>query len=556
MSEPFVVAQRFEVVTGHEFWDDWNLKFPGEAKTIDPFYRTVFGPAFSTNAVIYADNNYNLSFMMRRLLKNRFPDDPAKEWAVRSAQAAFIGAHQELFARLRIDYFDQLDQHLDLEEEIQAHIQDPHPKKLLREHAWEELHTTGTLSSQTWLKTKRGFDYVTVKLKREEYAKFGKIPRAVMDLSVSASLLGFRLMEYLKRAQEAEPFYFNGGYAAFCKSPDPVTLQKHFDNLYEPPGRFYFLYFSDDSCLSVRDRSGRVIRYNIDISTCDASHTSALFDLLESLMPLRLKPICRRLILQCMAPLKIASRAFKKHKTYIRPLWPFLYSGSTLTTAINNLANLLIAIAISESSDPSSTAAIIAAALNAGYVVTCQLCETFEEVQFLKHSPVLDVTSRWRPILNIGVLLRLSGVCKRDLPGRGDLRKRAQAFQTQLIQGLYPRVSFPLIDMLRTTHCVKFDPRAARVAAAAVEELLSFKVAAPLHDTWNLTTEDVFRRYRLLPGDAQSLTDLFGSAPVFTAINHPAASQILSLDYGLITCLSNPAADPATEVAEPRSLLR
>jgi len=106
-----------------------------------------------------------------------------------------------------------------------------------------------------------------------------------------------------------------------------------------------------------------------------------------------------------------------------------LFSGSVLTTLVNNVANLLIARSVYERRC-TTCAEIVAAAADVGYVVTMDECDKFENMQFLKHSPFVNDDGVVLPFVNLGVLLRSLGQCNGDLPGtrNDDLRSRAQKF--------------------------------------------------------------------------------------------------------------------------------
>jgi len=180
------------------------------------------------------------------------PDQPGAHQQLQADQLAFVAAHMSVYSDMAALYFDGLSVHQDVITEIEEHYLDPHEKKLLREHAWNELkESCDAFNPSEWLKGRvRAKTHAAWKMKPEEYGKPGKKPRTIVDLGVSASLLGFRLAEYLKQEQANKPFEYKGGHFVFCKSPERNTLKKLFALLHQPPGRFFFLYFSDDACLS------------------------------------------------------------------------------------------------------------------------------------------------------------------------------------------------------------------------------------------------------------------------------------------------------------------
>jgi hypothetical protein len=361
-----------------------------------------------------------------------------------------------------------------------------------------------------------------------EQAKPGKKMRMIMDLGVPASLRGAWLTDMLKIAQEAVELENNNFRFMFCKMPTYSRLKQIFDEM-AVCDRPLFVYFSDDSCLAVRI-NGRIKWFNLDISSCDASHTRALFDLLVFLFPDHMRDDIRALVKQCQTRLIVKSTTDPTKNLVLVPLEPRLYSGSTLTTAINNLANLLIGLAISECLD-FDVATLDAAIRGAGYIVTgLKPLDVFEDVQFLKHSPTLDRNGEYQPILNLGVLLRATGSCDGDVPGRGPLRPRCETFQSQVVSGMYPRVITPVVDNMLsavTDYGLFSDDKAQRVySLKAIEETGDPILYVP--------TESFAARYRLTPLDLSELID-YSNLKYGQFYNAPCLQKILSCDYGLTT---------------------
>jgi hypothetical protein len=275
-----------------------------------------------------------------------------------------------------------------------------------------------------------------------------------------------------------------------------------------------------------------VHRYNLDISSCDASHGPALFDAFIGLGSGEARADLAKLVEQCSQPLRVYDLRDRKRYVQLKPLTPKLYSGSTITTALNNLANVLIAISIAEAGATTGPE-IMNAARDVGYILTVEVCELFEDLQFLKHSPVLDTQGQWRPVLNIGVLLRLSGVCKFDLPGSGPLEARGRAFQRCLLQGAYPTSHFPLIDNMKRVvegHDVKLDAAVAKKVA----ETLAYRVDFSTEDEErHYHSADLYRRYRLTNAEQYTIDQVFGNAGYGQSFTSSGASLILDKDYNL-----------------------
>lgn len=528
---------------GKEFWIDDEISFPQSmsSETKDGTYRTVFGPSVSHNAQIYSNTDHNFRLAMRRLTGKRCPETKGKHEQMFVNQNDFINTHKDFYDKLKNIYEPYFHDYEGTAIEALKHYADPHEKRLLRIQAHHELINKGLYmdSRSLWVKS------VLWKLKKNEWAKPGKKPRSIGDLGVAASLLGFRLTHFLKTAQASEVIEHNGGHFVFCKSPDPWELQKHFRNLIDPPGRFYFLYFSDDACLSIRNPyTNKFDFYNLDISSCDASHGPRVFEKIIELMPTKeTQEDMRKLVKQCQLPLKIHSNANPKNKIRIKPTRPMLYSGSTITTAINNVANLSIGLAISECQytgrldEDGVSQELVLAAESAGYVITgCKPLEFEEDIQFLKNSPVKEEhTGCWKPMLNFGVFLRASGSCNGDLPmilkGPKDLRSRAEAFQRGLLAGTYPYCTSELLDKLRSR-----AGSGVSLLDRATKNNLFYKVVSDAKfPTYRCDTSSFMRRYRLTDLEYLELLHDFGSMGYGEHYHGSSVSKILELDYGLVT---------------------
>jgi hypothetical protein len=518
------------------FFKDGELSFPPGGGKPDGSYLTRFGPCFDTNAVRYARSNTNMRYGMRRLTGVRKPEIKGLHKQLCANQLKFIDDQKSFLDYLSEKYTPYFSSYLGAEEEMYKHYDDPHEKRALRVQAHDEMIEAGTCCryNDIWLRD------VLWKIKPEEWAKFGKKPRCICDLGVSASLRGFILTSLLKQAQNDEPIEYEGGTFAFCKSPDPFALKRHFELLRNPPGRFYFLYFSDDSCLSIRDEHGDVQWFNLDISSCDASQGPGLFKALINLMPTdSSRHDMKALTKQCKALLRVVSFANKEHKIKLKPREELLMSGSTLTTGINNLASMLIALSIVRSykSGPVGVEnqTMVDAAAKAGYLLTgCTPLEYFEDVQFLKHSPVQDSKGEWHPMLNLGVLYRASGTCKGDLPGskKTSLAERGTTFQRSLLRGAYPYLSFDILNNMRATSGPGLVYPIKEFQWKVTEGSDKYPHTFIPHDS-------IVRRYRLEWHEYLELLETanYGYGWFF---NNTGASKVLTKDYDLECTEDNP----------------
>ena len=527
----FLYNNMFTVSVGEQYFKDGILDFRaprvpprmfgGRHFHSDGSYRTVFGPSVAHNGVIYENSDHNVSLAFSRLTAARFPKEPGKHDFYKDLQRGFIASHLHVLRHMCQLYAPHFSSYTNMDIESDMHHYDPHPKRDLRRQAWQEISESGVRYQKLWLKR------VIYKMKKNEIAKPGKVPRMIGDLGPAASLQGFRVTKFLKIAQSSEPLEYLGGTIEFIATPNPFTLKRVFQNLLEPPGRFYMAYFSDDSCLSVRRKDGGVDTYNVDISKCDASHTEALFDALEEITPEIARDDVHRLTEQCGLPIEIRSVSDRRMRVILKPKHKLLYSGSTLTTAINNLANTLLGVSFAEG-DYDGPDDIHAAARRVGYVVTLTMCTRPEDIQFLKHSPVYDAHGELHPLLNLGVLLRLSGTCNGDLPGRGPIKERAQAFQASLLAGAYPYTSFTVLRNL----ALGSGPRNS-LTDKTVAKMLEYKVVeSDKYPFFEPDPESLYRRYKLKPKDIVDLEALTRHG-FESHFNGRAIDKILKIDYGL-----------------------
>lgn len=420
-------------------------------------------------------------------------------------------------------------------------------KKQLRINAWDDIVALNLAADHLWYLdlSKKGTVY---KMKTFEIAKPGKPPRMIGDLGVHASLQGFRLTSFMKKAMAKHVLNVGGGQIHFCPTPTPSALETVFNNLITPAQRFYFVLFSDDSCLSIRTKDGRVLRFNVDISSCDASHTYHLFEQLKNLFPGDLRAEVQQLIDQCRTTIEIYDLFNRKRKVKLIPNSPRLYSGSTLTTILNNLANILIAISISQV-DINCAQDVIDAAKRVGYIVTCDDCTDWHKLQFLKHSPVRCTDGVIRPLLNLGVLLRLSGTCKGDLPGTKSqtLAERGKNFQASLLRGAYPKANFKLLRNMRANAGLETE-----ACNKVVSTMLEYKVIADEdYPSFEVDSHEVWKRYDLTPLQVAELEDDFGSCKFSDHYCSPGTAVVLNLDYGL-TSASMPEDELGTFENEAR----
>jgi len=285
----------------------------------------------------------------------------------------------------------------------EAYAATQHPKKAMRLRAWAELIDACQLDG---LFTKT----ITGKVKLMEKAKPGKYPRLIGDYTCPGSLLGGFLCEIIKKCFFEVSLADMSGTFCYMPSIEPEFLSEMATELFSGNRSFYGVFFSDDSIFRTH---GRV--FEMDISSCDMSNSSAIFDVVQFLTTGNefCRDVMRKNIDQNRLPLIIPDPENLSTTLKLYPAYPIEFSGTTLTTLLNNVASLLIQFSIywHKSSTPEE---VIAAADFVGYKVTVAERSDPEEAQFLKHSFYVDEDGKYQSFLNLGAILRSFGSCDRD----------------------------------------------------------------------------------------------------------------------------------------------
>lgn len=530
VTKTFVSNDKFKLVSGSpEVFVNGKLGFARGEEKPDGTYKTYFGPCYYHPGVVYAADDVGLEMAFNyRLGCVREPDKPGYHSALCRNQGEFFSENAELAAfaeAFRIFLAEWFLKIGDLDKELIAYANQPHPKRRLRLRALQNILDNGDFFHPTFNRK------VTGKVKRAELAKFLKATRLINDLTTEGSLLCGFVADQIKCAQ-AE--FTRHTWYQFIKSPQLSVLTEVFDKLTNPTDKMYFAFFSDDSCVSIRCADG-VFMANVDISSCDASHTRCVFDLLRHVCKddTRLFRYVDGAIKQCEMPLHLRS-GIDGTKVGLKPNAPTLYSGSTLTTLINNFANLAIAFAIHSRLYDGITKAecselVRFAAETAGYIVTVVVCDTYHKLQFLKHSPCRTVCGKLVPVLNLGVLLRSQGCCWGDVPtyrkthGLLTFEQRCHLWNVSLVQCYKNCASHDLLSTLRRLY-------------HSSKDIVSY------HDHWNLNhlvddfsnyvipSHEIAQRYNVTTSDIMELSCCTKAGAM---INTIASRAILQMDYGL-----------------------
>jgi len=461
----------------------------------DPDCRTLFGPVFVHSCVIHKNTPHSLRQALRRLTGVREADIPGLDQRLRQNQRDALRCYSDVlhaaFSGVHVDHeFDEV-------EDAVKVVLIPHKKRLLREQVLTLIKLLGQLGCSDWHREDNGKEekWVIHKLKRAELAKFGKYGRIIVDLGVGRSLAGAIWCDKAKEAVAAEIWRFNNCAFMFAKSNDPSVIDAIFNYAYTCPDEMLYVVFSDDAFLLV-NKDGKRSIYNLDIKGCDLSHTEELIVFILRLFGVP-PELIDYYIRQILLPIKIMNpdtqRGGVKECAWMTPLDLYLQSGSTITTLLNTIANLIIFIVMVilgyDYHDPEN---IIAAWFHIGYLADITKCEIFEDIQFLKHSPVLDIDGIWRAVINVGPMFRALGNCKGVLTTSAHtFRAAADGFHNGVLKGFTARYKCLFYDKLRRhesggkMYASSFNSGYREVAEKYTcrDEQIEF------------TTENLFRRY-------------------------------------------------------------
>lgn len=519
VDKTFVYNHRFECLVGNEYWVDGEIRFP-ESLDKETVERVVVDVSFAHSGVILKNSDHNVRLAMRRVTCIREPgvlvDGLPLHTLLTMNQLAYIREERGALLAL-FDFHKQ-----ELEGEwllnpivlLEQRAALPHEKRELRMRTAKEIFDLG-LMFEEW-KTK----HYIYKLKRNEFAKPNKYGRMIGDLGTMASLVGAFFVDVCKTHLEANPINIGGNTATFVKAPKASLMEDLFAESWTGHEDYTIFVHSDDSLLSIRTQTGRRV-FNMDISSCDASHSVALFELLEDLYP-DPHSIIKQLGDQCRSEICIRS-VDRASKVLLRPDGPVLYSGSTLTTLINTVACILIFHSIVHCKAQSCDE-IIQAARDVGYLVTLEECHEVSDMQFLKHSPVLK-HGKFIPVKNFGVFVRSWGVSKKKLPKYKGLSPEDVSTQYQglLLNGIYGNVTCPFLTWMRSRYPFKYAKKLAK--------LVEYE---PLDIAYSLTDEEFFSRYHSAGNDSiGQLYKLLGDASAGDVVYSDLADLALRMDYGL-----------------------
>jgi hypothetical protein len=431
----------------------------------------------------------------------------------------------------------------DVEAKRHAWAHAPHPKKKERTSALDKHSRDGMFHTNPW-----GKQYVTYKCKPGEILAIGKPLRATGDLGVEKALQAGYITDLVKDAF-VQPYIVGSARACFVKSAHMDKICQELKRLMFPEMDIEFVYHSDDSCVTFRCRDGN-ITMNLDISKCDGSNFDPVFETLRWIMN---HPVWQADLGACFDALKLPFRVKDPHNPHrwveyrtvtdlhalsrLQELFPdvdvpdevlklqnyTLYSGTVLTTLINNVANMLIFLSFVEGFSADMTRSEVISKIpewaeRAGFIVRVDVCDGFWDLQFLKCTPVDSDCSA--VAVNLGTWLKGFGRCHGDLPGTKEqaLDTRARIYNSSLVVG---RQHWGTCDFTRAfQHLIQG-------VSCKVEDKLYEALSAVEH-----SDEVWIRRYRVPEALYREAVAYIRDSEVGVALAHPVYDAIMAKDYG------------------------
>jgi len=495
----FVKSQRFTYVRGTPLNAAGDLAFRQRNPTSVCFngtpyqnYRTVYGYAFAHGARIFANTPNSIALAVRRVTGVRKPEYPGID---RAYELRNNSAH----AGDTLSYRWELD---DYRHTLSEYVKKPHPKKMLRISAFRDALDQGFAAHAVWNQ------HTLLKLKKDEFAKPGKYPRSIGDLSTPASLQGSEFLELVKQ-RFSEPRWYLGCRFEAMLYP---TKQLLVDMFTREPVYLDWYAFSDDSFIACSDRTATPGIYDSDMDACDLSHFQKMMDAMfvDFGFPEDIATAVRG---QIMHDIYIRNPYAPHERTVLRPRELWLPSGSIITTLINTYASWC---AFRECARRRT----LDACEDTGYFYTIKKHSKLSEATFLKFSPVMT-DAGLEVALNPGVVFRATGTSRGDVPGRGPLVQRALTHQSGMMAGFKTHVWHKEWDVLCPISDVSPKP-------------LTDAIHTWVHDdrTQIVFDDRLYDRYSLSTAEIQELHSVIKQLALGVIAYSPVVDKIIAHDYG------------------------
>jgi len=496
-------------------------------------YRTLFGPYFHLPTLAMpGEGTLEYKCAVGRMIALRGDDTPnAMARSLRLA-ANQVTLHRR-FRNILNRYKEHFESHI-----IRGDPEATYTEWLLAVHPKKKLRMKTDAKFLEFAGKPRTMTHVSYKLKNYELLADSK-KRAIGDLGAENTQDSAHDMPSIKSAM-SYPFTHNNLTTEFVKTASHETLSRVLDKLINVErGKMYFAYHSDDSCVSAGCRDGPVY-FNGDVKACDGSHRTAFFRLVEQFLTItngldNAHAISvRRAMEYLKLPLVMRNpEDYREKVTYVFNTMR-LYSGSSLTTTINNFANLFISFALerrvrnpSRMSKEQFKHAYKMAGEDVGYILRVDPCDFPEDLLFLKHFPSI-VDGVVVPVVALGTWIRGFGTFVGDLPGRKSdgIINRAKAFLNDVVVSRENWGNHAIWDSFQHLRC---HHKVVMTGNAYREALTSRSIG---RTNIRVPDESLLRRYRISSSELEELCSLIARSNVGTVICSSTADKMYRKDYG------------------------
>ncbi len=547
---------RFRCTTGKRYFNQetGELIFPKDEDYFPKKYMCSSGWRFAHGGIIYDNGNRCMQAALSRHFQKKVPKNSADQDEIgnlqkygiyvdednfddslRNNNSIWYRQHTDEFARIMLDHYGPFEYTYDIRQASVELSNEIHSKRALREQQRKLYQLSGEWTHDKWVQ------FLIWKIKFLEIAKAGKDPRIIVDATVGNSLPRVHFANRWKAHTAEKEVLFNSRVRViFRSSPNPIDLQSVFREAYNSEFLVQIINYSDDAILTLKTVDGIKI-YNLDISSNDSSHTHATFEAYAKVSGMDQEQK-NNLFTIINTPFKISS-SDGKHYAIFQPISGYLPSGIGDTSTCNNniypMLGYTLDYLIARDYQVDITLITLAGFIM-GFRFSYEYCNRFEDMQFLKNSPI----RRGEEIIsvpNLGILFRYSGWSEGDLPTKSsyypkfckNLRERASFHQSLLTFGYFKYYRYPpLLNAL----CPYFEYLTANEAEykesihKVTKSTFAYGYEKPV--TY-LNTQEVYARYDLDMVDIDFFEQMLRNHGYGITLECAVVNKVLKRDYGL-----------------------
>jgi len=305
----------------------------------------------------------------------------------------------------------------------------------------------------------------------------------------------------------------------------------------------YAALFSDDQKMTVYN-SMWSDRYEIDISSCDSNNKRLTYGVLFSLVcDVVGIDMCEALIERLQSPITCRNPSDPEEFIRMQPQYILEGSGHETTTAVNDVASLLIVLeivsvivesgGISDGMRGRLERTIETGANFAGHKVTVVRRSCMQQQTFLKYSSFLSTEGEIVPMINLGTLFRSFGKIDGDLDhiklGVTDAEFRNMSFERRA--EVY--VGNVVLGWKNEPSCSVFVALRARFRTGR-KPIIRKDITDVDRSHHIISDEEVCKRYpHLTPVDLEELCHRIMDMRLGSVIVCKAIEEFFYVDYGL-----------------------